>query len=133
MKKARREPLIKKDDLAFPVTQMTVEPHWLDSERHLKWIRGETCWKCHKISQAHHLLNVPDKWSRYGMSITNPDCFTVPLCEHHHIWKLHKIGEKEWFAQNGIDDPFWLALSYAVRSDCLKIRDAANGIRKEIR
>lgn len=63
---------------------------------HLKWIRGHECSVCREFPsgypiEAAHVRTGTDG----GMGVKPSDCWTLPLCSHHHR-DQHLIGEAEF-------------------------------------
>ena len=133
--KPKRKPLIDKGELAIKPAGHNVEPREGMSKTHLAFIRSEPCCITGHRAQAHHLLRVPlELGGNRGMSMTNPDIFTVPLVPRLHLNELHggsrekgwaANDEKRFFFHYGIPDPVELALEYARRSTDRDIRALA--------
>lgn len=70
---------------------------------HLAWIRGHECAVCRSLPsgypiEAAHVRTGTDG----GMGVKPSDCWTLPLCSHHHR-DQHLIGEAEFETIFGID------------------------------
>lgn len=73
------------------------EPDRIECKAHLQWIRGCLCLmltsECSGPIEAAHIRNGTDG----GMGQKPSDCYTVPLCRHHHAMQ-HAVGEKTFWA-----------------------------------
>jgi hypothetical protein len=72
------------------------QPPQIRSAGHLKWIRGHQCAVCGEFPsgypiEAAHVRTGTDG----GMGVKPSDCWTLPLCSHHHR-DQHLIGEAEF-------------------------------------
>lgn len=70
---------------------------------HLKWIRGHECSTRAPVCmgfaiEAAHVRTGTDG----GLSVKPSDCWTIPLCRHHHE-QQHKLGEASFERLYGID------------------------------
>ena len=76
-------------------------------EEHLKFIRKQRCLWCGKYrpNEAHHIRIDTNG----GTALKPSDCYTVPLCFWCHK-RLHKKGERTFWAKTGISDPVEFSL-----------------------
>jgi hypothetical protein len=93
---------------------------------HLAWIRTLPCLICgtdQDIEAAH--IRYPSLLAGKpltGVGTKPHDCWTVPLCRHHHTWgpdAQHnaRCSERDWWEQRGIDPIYAAALFWLHHSN----------------
>lgn len=94
-----------------PKHNLRAEPQ-IRSPQHLAWVRGHECLAldetCSDRIEAAHVRTGTDG----GMGVKPSDCFTVPLCSHHHALQ-HNMGEGSFENRYGVKmrpaaDALWL-------------------------
>lgn len=76
----------------------------LRSARYMAYIRTLPCLICGDKSQAHHITYAQPR----AMSSKTSDAFCVPLCaKHHHELHNSPLGERSWWACEGILPVVW--------------------------
>lgn len=84
---------------------------------HLAFLRTLPCVICHREGDVHaaHIryASVAHGKRETGAGEKPSDRFAVPLCGHHHLWggkdAQHSRGEKQWWPDQGINDPLVVA------------------------
>lgn len=91
-----------------------------DSEPHLKQVRLLPCAVTGRPgpNDAHHLMrSIPD--SKRGMSSTNEDRWTIPLCRdvHDQLHNDKRSDDELWLIERGVNGRDMASALWAVRND----------------
>lgn len=94
-------------------------------EAHLKLIRQCPCLVCGgEPSEAAHIRQSAPGKPPIGMGLKPDDKFTVPLCHGCHM-RQHEVGEKSFFAEQGIKPLLVAAKLFAKSPDLVAMRAIA--------
>ena len=86
------------------------DPFRLRDVRYLAYVRGKPCLVCGSPADAHHIQFAQPR----GLGRKTGDQYAVPVCRRHHV-DLHTggVGEKTWWALQGINPVTWAEQTYA--------------------
>ena len=94
-----------------PITRGRLRAPSIKQKGRLQWVAGLGCWKCGRPAQACHLRTASAKYGVHpGGANRTSDWFTTPMCVSLHDLQ-HGMNEMEFWAQNGISDPYAFALA----------------------
>lgn len=117
-----------------------------DSKKHLGWVRKLPCVCCYpfpydlpddaeRAGEAHHLVDITPYGPQKGTALKNEDVWVIPLCPEHHRGRsgIHAVGSRNQdaflaafgYSVKAVD----LALSFALSSECDKIRTYAKELK----